>query len=111
MFFYKNKPFFILPKEFATTDIEFNVYDSKGKCIGTNLLGILDDTYSEQEKYELEELVLDISLELEVNIKFSEEYGIKITDWKTLNKSKEKIINSMSSKWNISEEVISRYLI
>lgn len=111
MFFYKNKPIFVVPKEFSIRDMEFNVYDDIGNLIGTNFEGILQNTYyTEQERYELEELIQDIALELEVNIKFAKQYGVKLKDWKTLNIPKEVIINSMSREWNITEKIMNRYL-
>lgn len=108
---YKGDPFFVVPKEFSMRDMEFNIYDEGGRLIGTNVTGIYKSTYyTEDEIDELEELIQDFTLELEFNIKFLKEYGVEINNWNYLDEPKEVIINSMLNKWNISENIINKYL-
>ena len=111
MILYKGKPLFAVPKEISTGDIEFNIYDAQGNLLGTNFIGISKNTYyTEEERYELEEFIQDVTIDLEIKIKFVKEYGVEINNWKSLGKSKEEIINLMLSKWNIPEKITSRYL-
>lgn len=111
MIFYKGSHLFVVPKEISTSDIEFHVYDSQGNILGTNFLGISRNThYTEQDRLEVEELIQDLTIELEIKMKFAKEYGIEIHNWKKLQKPKKDIIDSMLEKWNIPEKIISKYL-
>lgn len=111
MIFYKGKPLFAVPKKISTGDIEFNIYDAQGNLLGTNFIGISKNTYyTEKERYELEEFIQDLTIDLEIKIKFTKEYGVEINNWESLKKSKEEIINLMLNKWNIPEKTTSRYL-
>ena len=81
MILYKNTVLFAVPKKFSRRDIEFNFYHM-GKLIGTNFEGVSKNlSLSEKEKYELEEFMQDISLELETKMKFFEEFNTDITNW------------------------------
>lgn len=114
MILFKGKPLFVVPKRITMREIEFNVFDSQGNLLGTNVLGISMNThYTEQERYELEEFIQDITLDLEVKLKFLKEFGVEISNWESLKKTKEKeeIVNIMSSKWNIPEKLMNRYLV
>ena len=103
---------FAVPKKFSHGDIEFNIYDIQGNLIGTNFKGIRRDLMlSEQERYELEEFIQYMTLELEVKMKFFKEYGVEISNWKSLNLSKEDILECMDIKWNISEKVLLKLLL
>lgn len=111
MILYKNTVLFAVPKKFSHRDIEFNIYDIQGNLIGTNFEGIRRDLMlSEQERYELEEFIQDMTLELEVKMKFFKEYGVEISNWKSLSLSKEDILECMDIKWNISEKALLKLL-
>lgn len=104
MIVFKEKAFFVVPKEFCFGDIEFNVFNSNGEIVGTNFLGIRKESYlSEVERFELEEIIENATRKMEHELKFMKEYGAKLDNWESLAIPKKDILRVMWDKWGISK--------
>lgn len=111
MIIFKKQVFFAVPKSFNERDIEFDIFNSNGEVIGSNFMGISKNTsLTEEERFELEEIIQDTTMELEIELKFVKEYGVELKDWEKLSITKEEILDCMNNKWNIPEELIENLL-
>lgn len=111
MIIFKENIFFAKPREFTQRNIEFDIYNCKGNYIGSNFSGIFKElNLTKEDKFKLEELIEDYTYELEIKMKFLKEYKAKIDAWTGLDFSKNEILQTMDSKWNIPNMVMDKVL-
>lgn len=110
---YKDKFFFLQSVNFDKYDMEFNILDLGGKCIGSTIFGIKEGANpfsSEEEKEEFMEWIQDESHKIEAEFKFLFEFFQPVEAANNLNLSSTEIMSIMEKKWSIPTEIMDAIL-
>ena len=113
---FRGKSYFLVPKSFGSSDIEFNIFNKSGKLLGTNFTSIgLNEFDSAEEKNEFDEFILDYTTDIEINLKFEEEFKIRLQDYNNdkslIPLTIEEIVEIMDSRWNIHPPTMTKTLL
>ncbi|MDF2879477.1 MAG: hypothetical protein K0R54_34 [Clostridiaceae bacterium] len=103
---HKNNYYFIKPLGLSAKDMEFNVYNSEGRFIGTNITGIEKTLFdTEDDRLEFEEFIDTECQKSEFKIKFLKEYKDVIENAKLLNLDLGQVVLTMDKKWGFPKHV------
>lgn len=105
-----NKYFFLVPKNFDKSNMDFSIFDELGAYIGSIEGGIKLSDISENEKDYIESNLEDISSKIEASLKFQRQFGIPVERARELNLDAEEIIDIMEENWRMSVAVMDEVL-